>query len=79
MSPSPGSTGAHAAALYDKLENTICPCFYRESERFLAIMRSTIAVNGSFFNTQRMMVEYLYEAYYADPGTTPLPAPRRGR
>ena len=76
--PSPGSTGAHAAALYDKLENTICPCFYREPERFLAIMRSTIAVNGSFFNTQRMMVEYLYEAYYADPGTTPLPAPRRG-
>jgi hypothetical protein len=41
-------------------------------------MRSTIAVNGSFFNTQRMMLEYLYEAYYADPGSTPLPAPRRG-
>jgi hypothetical protein len=26
-----------------------------------------------------MMVEYLYEAYYAEPGTTPLPAPRQGR
>jgi starch phosphorylase len=75
---SPMITGAHAAALYDKLEKTICPCFYRDAEQFLAIMRSTIAVNGSFFNTQRMMLEYLYEAYYGDPGTTPLPAPRQG-
>jgi starch phosphorylase len=76
--PSPGSAAAHAAALYEKLEKTICPCFYDQPERFLAIMRSTIAVNASFFNTQRMMVEYLYEAYYSDPGTTPLPAPRQG-
>jgi hypothetical protein len=35
-------------------------------------MRSTIALNASFFNTQRMMVEYLYEAYF-EAGLTPLP------
>ena len=40
-------------------------------------MRSAIALNASFFNTQRMMVEYLYEAY-SEPGVSPLraPAPR---
>jgi hypothetical protein len=26
-------------------------------------MRSAIAINASFFNTQRMVLQYLYEAY----------------
>ncbi|HXV36412.1 MAG TPA: alpha-glucan family phosphorylase [Myxococcota bacterium] len=59
---------AHAEGLYAKLENAILPCFYGEPERFLQIRRSTIALNASFFNTQRMLVEYLYEAYF-DSGT----------
>jgi len=71
------SDAAHADALYEKLETTVFPCFYGDPGRFLSIMRSTIALNASFFNTQRMMVEYLYEAY-SEPGISPLraPAPR---
>jgi starch phosphorylase len=71
------SDAAHAEALYEKLETTIFPCFYEDQDRFLSIMRSAIALNASFFNTQRMMVEYLYEAY-SEPGVSPLraPAPR---
>lgn len=57
------SDDAHADALYGKLESVILPCFYDEPERFLQVMRSAIALNASFFNTERMMVEYLYEAY----------------
>lgn len=67
--PASGWDAAHAEALYAKLENTILPCFYGEPERFLSIMRSTIALNASFFNTQRMLVEYLYEAYFESGAT----------
>jgi len=28
------------------------------------IMRHAIALNGSFFNTQRMMQQYVLKAYY---------------
>jgi starch phosphorylase len=61
----------HAAALYAKLENAILPCFYGQPERFLEIRRAAIALNASFFNTQRMMLQYLYEAY-ADPAAQTL-------
>ena len=53
----------HADALYEKLDGAVMPCFYEDRERFLEIMRSAIALNASFFNTQRMVVQYLYEAY----------------
>ena len=32
------------------------------------IMRNAIAVNGSFFNTQRMLMQYLRNAYFP-PGS----------
>ena len=32
------------------------------------VMRSTIALNGSFFNTHRMLQEYISNAYYPDRG-----------
>ncbi len=35
----------------------------REPEHFLGIMRHAIALNASHFNTQRMMLQYLFEAY----------------
>jgi starch phosphorylase len=52
-----------AASLYEKLEKIILPLFYREPERFAQIMRSAIAFNGSFFNTQRMVTQYVRDAY----------------
>ncbi|ULA66952.1 MAG: Glycogen phosphorylase [Nitrospira sp.] len=53
----------HAAALYDKLEHKVLPCFYKDRERFIDIMKHTIAINGAFFNTQRMVGQYLRNAY----------------
>lgn len=54
-----------ASLLYDKLEHTIVPLFYRDRDRFVNMMIYSIAVNGSFFNTHRMMQEYVLNAYYA--------------
>jgi starch phosphorylase len=53
-----------AASLYDKLESMILPMFYRERDRFIEVMRHAIALNGSFFNTQRMLQEYVLKAYF---------------
>ncbi len=52
-----------AEALYDKLERVVIPMFYNERERYLRIMLFALALNGSFFNTQRMLQEYLLKAY----------------
>jgi starch phosphorylase len=49
--------------LYEKLERVILPLYYKEPEQFAEIMRSAIAVNGSYFNTQRMTSQYLRNAY----------------
>jgi starch phosphorylase len=54
---------AEATSLYDKLERVILPLYYQESEKFAAVMRSAIALNGSFFNTQRMLAQYVRNAY----------------
>lgn len=53
-----------AAALYDKLENTIIPLFYNQPGRFCDMMAHSIALNGSFFNTQRMVQQYVLKAYF---------------
>lgn len=53
---------ADASALYDKLENIVIPTFY-DRDRFIEIMRHCISLNGSFFNTQRMIQQYVTKAY----------------
>jgi starch phosphorylase len=53
-----------ASFLYDKLEQVVIPLFYRNRERFIDVMVHTIALNGSFFNTHRMLLQYLQKAYY---------------
>ena len=50
-------------SLYDKLEQVILPMYYRQPDQFASIMRSAIALNGSYFNTQRMVNQYLQNAY----------------
>jgi starch phosphorylase len=52
------------ASLYEKLEGVILPMFYSDPEAYAGVMRSTIALNGSFFNTQRMLTQYVSNAYY---------------
>ena len=56
-------TDADMAALYDKLEHVVVPTYYDDRERFIDIMTHAIALNGSFFTTQRMMLEYFLKAY----------------
>ncbi|MDP2729357.1 MAG: alpha-glucan family phosphorylase [Dehalococcoidales bacterium] len=52
-----------AASLYEKLEELILPLFYKRPDAFAEIMRSAIAINGSFFNAQRMVSQYVKNAY----------------
>jgi glycogen phosphorylase len=53
-----------ASSLYEKLENTIVPLFYYDRDRFIEVMLHCIALNGSFFNTQRMLQQYVVNAYF---------------
>jgi starch phosphorylase len=42
-------------SLYGKLEGSIMPVYYRQSDDYARIMRSAIAINGSYYNAERMM------------------------
>lgn len=57
------TTARDAADLYHKLRTVILPAFYRDRERWIDIMRQTIAFNASFFNTHRMVQQYAANAY----------------
>ena len=52
-----------ASSLYDKLEFAIIPTFYVGREYWINIMRHAIAINASFFNTHRMVQQYVLNAY----------------
>lgn len=56
--------GATAEMIYDKLEHVILPMYYHDRDRFIDIMRHAIAVNGSYFSTQRMVHQYATRAYF---------------
>jgi starch phosphorylase len=73
LEPQSGMDACHAAELFRKLEEKVLPCFYKDRERFIEIMRHTIALNGAFFNTQRMVGQYLHNAYRL--GQAPMPQP----
>jgi starch phosphorylase len=51
------------SALYLTLERTILPLYYGLPYAFAEVMRNAIALNGSFFNTQRMVMQYVRNAY----------------
>jgi starch phosphorylase len=53
-----------AEALYRKLENSVVPLWLAEPEKWGRLMRTTIAFNGSYFNTDRMVRQYTRNAYY---------------
>jgi starch phosphorylase len=53
----------HADAIYGKLEHIILPLYYDDRSNFIDVMRHAIALNGSFFHTQRMVDEYVVKAY----------------
>ena len=60
-----GSTDAEeAASLYTKLETAVVPLYLKAPEEWARLMRNTLAFNGSYFNTNRMVKQYTRNAYY---------------
>ncbi len=55
-----------ANEIYLKLERVILPLYYGLPFAYAELMRSAIALNGSFFNTQRMVEQYVRNAYYPE-------------
>jgi starch phosphorylase len=53
-----------AASLYHKLENVVVPLYRDAPEKWAHLMRNTLAFNGSYFNTNRMVKQYTRNAYY---------------
>jgi starch phosphorylase len=60
-----------AADLLDQLERVIAPLYYGDAVGFAQVMRSAVSINGSFFNTERMVRQYEEQAYRA--GRRPVP------
>lgn len=52
-----------AGSIYGKLEHIILPLFYQHRTKYIDVMRHAIALNGSYFHTQRMVNEYVVRAY----------------
>jgi starch phosphorylase len=59
-----GDRARDAQLLYDKLEHAVLPTFYKRPEQFVDMMRHCISLNGSFFNTHRMLQQYVTKAYF---------------
>jgi starch phosphorylase len=51
------------ASMHDKLEGVILPLFYQQPQAYTSVMRYAIAINGSFFHSQRMLLQYVKNAY----------------
>src|SRR5215203_2797692 len=55
-----------ASEIYLKLERVILPLYYGMPFGYAEVMRAAISLNGSFFNTQRMVEQYVRNAYYPE-------------
>jgi starch phosphorylase len=55
---------AEADALYRKLETAVVPLYLAAPEKWAHLMRTTLAFNGSYFNTNRMVKQYTRNSYY---------------
>ena len=53
-----------ALSLYEKLEKAVVPLYLQAPEKWARLMRTTLAFNGSYFNTNRMVKQYTRNAYY---------------
>ncbi|NNF96660.1 MAG: alpha-glucan family phosphorylase, partial [Halobacteria archaeon] len=53
-----------AQDLYDKIEKRILPLYYLQRDDYIGVMQHAIALNASFFNTERMLNQYITKAYF---------------
>ena len=63
-----------ADSLYERLEQVILPLYYGQHDAWRRVMRATIAINGPYFNTQRMLKQYVLKAYFPEPQPVSTPA-----
>ena len=62
---------AEANSLYEKLEKRIAP-LYANPTAWARIQQHCIGINGTFFNTHRMLSQYFANAYYPPRPILPL-------
>ena len=55
---------AEAFAFYRKLETAVIPLYRSGMQNWAHLMKSTVTFNGSFFNTNRMVKQYVRNSYY---------------
>ena len=66
-SGAPGRSDAEdAASLYDALRRDVAPLFYGDPTGFARVRRAAMALNGSYFTTERMVRRYAERAYWTD-------------
>ena len=61
----PSDDAKDAEDLYHKLRNIILPLFYNDPAGWGRVMHHAIAINGSFFNSHRMVYQYVLRAYFS--------------
>jgi starch phosphorylase len=59
-----GDDDEDSDSIYAKLGEAILPLFRGNRSGWIDLMRHAIALNGSFFNTQRMVQQYVVNAYF---------------
>jgi glycogen phosphorylase len=59
----PSNDESDSNDLYTKLDELILPAF-KERDKWTKIMKSVISFNASFFNTHRMVQQYVLKAYF---------------
>lgn len=50
--------------LYNKLEYVIVPMFYQRKDDWAGMMEDSIGKIAYYFNSHRMMLRYVAEAYF---------------
>ena len=49
--------------LYEKLEKSVIHRYYNDKNKWIEMMKDALSINGSFFSTNRMMLQYISSAY----------------
>jgi starch phosphorylase len=50
--------------LYSKLEYIIAPTYYNKKDIWITMMKNAIEKTAYYFNSHRMMLKYVTEAYF---------------
>jgi starch phosphorylase len=57
------SSDIDAKDLYEKLEKAVINRYYNNKKMWIEMMKDALSINGSFFSTNRMMLQYISSAY----------------